>query len=162
MKKLFNSKKIALVLALMLMLSCMVFAGCIGDADTATGDEATTTEATQAATKSEDEIYAKFKPTEAFKNGEAVSLETVYGTGYAEYGDELILYNDGTFTAYIGVTGNPDSVKGTYAIGDYSEITLQYDNDTTETATAVTFDVKEEVQQIRILKGEVYVIFTRV
>lgn len=161
MKKLFNSKKIALILAVMLMLSCMVFAGCNGDTDTATGDEVTTT-ATTEATKSENEIYAKFKPTEAFKDGEAVDLETVFGTGYAKYGDELILYNDGTFTAYIGISSNPDATRGTYAIGDYSEIELLYDNDTTETATAVTFDVKDEVQQIRILKGEVYVIFTRV
>ena len=160
MKKLFSSKKIALILAVMLMLSCMVFAGCSGDADTATPDEETT--AATEATRSENEIYAKFKPTEAFKEGEAVDLETVFGTGYAKYGDELVLYNDGTFTAYIGVSSNLDATKGTYAIGDYSEITLQYDNDTTEEATAVTFDVKNEVQQIRILKGEVYVIYSRV
>lgn len=165
-------KTLALVMAILMVVTCFALVGCDKDED-----EKTTTSATETSTNDEatvDEIPATtapvvkksvlgkiYKPTEAFRNGESVNLETVYGTGFAKHGDELVFNEDGTFTAYIGVTAGPDASTGTYEIKSGSEVVLTYNNDKTEAATAVTFNVDETIQQLRIAKGDVFVIFTR-
>lgn len=164
-------KTLALVMAILMVVTCFALVGCDKDSD-----EKTTTTATNATQDeaSADEVPATtapvvktsllgkiYKPTEAFKNGESVNLETVFGTGYAKHGDELVFNEDGTFTAYIGVTAGPDASTGTYEVKSGSEVVLTYNNDKTETATAVTFNVDETIQQLRIAKGDVFVIFSR-
>ncbi len=166
-------KTLALVMAILMVVTCFALVGCTNDEDEATTTNAATENATTQATA--DEVPATtapvvkksvlgktYKPTEAFKNGESVGLDSVYGSAFAEHGGELVFNEDGTFTAYIGVTAGPDASTGTYEIKSGSEIVLTYKNDKTETATAVTFNVDETIQQLRIAKDDVFVIFTRV
>ncbi|MBE6737245.1 MAG: copper resistance protein NlpE [Ruminococcaceae bacterium] len=175
MNKIFT-KTLSIVMALLMVFTCFALVGCAkSDEDNSKTTAATeATKATDDAQSTADEVPATtapvvkksvlgkiYKPTEAFKNGENVNLETVYGTGYAKHGDELVFNEDGTFTAYIGVTAGPETTTGTYEIKSASEIVLTYNNDKIETATAVTFNIDETIQQLRIAKNDVFVIFTR-
>ena len=44
-----------------------------------------------------------WKPYKAEENGKEINLREVYGSGISEYGGELILENDGTFSELIGI-----------------------------------------------------------
>lgn len=166
MKKNLTSKRIALVLAVMLMLSCLMLTGCKGDAG-ATPDEATTTAApatTAPAVTIADKEFASlkesYKPAMAFDlEGNPVDLTTVYGSAFKEHGGELCFKKDGTFTAYIGAYANEDSVTGTYKVLSQTEIELTYNNDTTKSAVITVIDVDVNAVEIRLPVGDYNVIF---
>ena len=177
MKKIFTNK-LAILMVLVMAFSCFALFGCSNadgtdttttttaaadDAqqnnDASTGDEAANVATTAPA---EVKVLGKvYKPYLARKDGKDVDLETVFGTGYAKHGDELVLNDDGTFTAYIGVTAGPDAATGTYEYNEQSNIVLKYNNDKTEEAVIVTYGENGSVQEFRILKGDVYVLFMR-
>ncbi len=163
MKKHLTNKKIALVLAVMLMLSCLMLTGCKGDAG-ATADEATTAATTAPAVTVADKEFASlkesYKPAMAFDlEGNPVELTTVYGSAFKEHSGELCFKKDGTFTAYIGVYANEDSVTGTYKVLSQTEIELTYNNDTTKTAVITVIDVDVNAVEIRLPVGDYNVIF---
>ena len=184
MNKLFT-KKLALVMALMLALCSFVFVGCNKEEEkeantttttvaAASEDEVATNAEGEVVTNAEGEVVTiiktedtapvlakKYKPTEAYKDGESVSLDVVFGKDYAKHGDEMVFNEDGTFTAYIGVTGKPESAKGTYKLVGNSAIELSYDNDKIETATLITFDLDNNVVEFKIIKNDYHVIFAQ-
>lgn len=176
MNKIFT-KTLSIVMALLMVFACFALVGCSKDEDDNTkttaansdnGDAQGTADevpATTAAVVKSAALGKVYKPTMAFKNvdgiSEEISLETVYGTGYAKHGDELVFNDDGTFTAYIGVTAGPETVTGTYEFKSASEIVLTYNNDKVETATAISFDINDDIQEFRLAKGDYYIIFMR-
>ena len=160
--------KLALLLAVVVAFSSFALFGCGNDkAD----DTKTTTSANENTSATEDEVadvteeekvptLAKvYKPSQAFQNGKEVHLDTVFGTGYAQYGDELVFNEDGTFTAYIGVTAGADSSTGTYKIVGTTGLELCYNNDKTESAVLTTVDVNNNVVDLRLEKNDYYIIF---
>ena len=167
-------KTLAIVLAAVLMLTA--FAGCSllnkeSDAKTSTSDEASVDEVATVAVDEtvpvtevpKDPVLAKvYKPTAAYKDGKEVSLDTIFGKGYAEYGDEFSFYEDGTFTKYIGVTANPDSVTGTYKFLSTTEIELTFNNDKTDSVTVITTDVDNNAVEIKMIINDCHVIFEQV
>lgn len=60
-------------------------------------------------------FVGKWKPYKAEQNGMEISLREVYGSGIS-YGGELILNDDGTYTAFIGVYSQDNiyDLQGTY------------------------------------------------
>ena len=163
MKKHLTNKKIALVLAVMLMLCSLMLTACNGDAG-ATADEATTAATTAPAVTIADKEFASlkesYKPAMAFDmEGNSVDLTTVYGSSFSEYGGELCFKKDGTFTAFIGAYKNNDSVTGTYKVLSQSEIEMTFNNDTTQNAVITVIDVNVEAVEIRLTVGDYNVIF---
>lgn len=57
-------------------------------------------------------VYTPYKAIES-ETEKDTPLAAVFGSSYSQYGGELILFEDGTFTLYIGVSNNEDST-GTY------------------------------------------------
>ena len=179
MNKSFRNK-LALLMAVMVAFCSFSFVGCVYVSnDEATADEAavTTTESKNDSEVSDgdaagvvttpdkkDYVLAKvYKPFQAFKDGEEVNLDTVFGKGYAQYGDELVFNTDGTFTAYIGVNAGADSTTGTYELrltnNDVPEIELCYNNDTKEIAAVTTINVDNNVVELRLEKNGYYILF---
>ena len=186
MTKLFT-KKLALVMALLMVFSSFALFGC-GKDDSAddgnttaatetdtnkdsstTADEVTTDSVTEdviTVTSAEDaepiKLAKSYKPAQAFKSGEEVGLDVVFGSGYKEYGGELVFNEDGTFSAAFGVTAGPDTTTGTYKIvPDTATIELVYNNDTTETASLITTDLENNVIELSIVKDGYTVIFKK-
>lgn len=155
-------RTIALMLALLMTVCCVMLTACSKkDGNDATADEATTV-ATQPTTEGKKFAVLKetYKPAMAFDlTGEPVDLTQVYGSGYKEYGGELSFKEDGTFTAFIGVYGNADSVTGTYTVLSMSEIELKFNNDTTKTAVITATDVDGNAVEIRLPQSDYNVIF---
>lgn len=164
MKKNLTNKKIALVLAVMLMLCSFMLTACNSDSG-ATADEATTAAATTApvvtvADKEFASLKETYKPAMAFdQEGNSVDLTTVYGSAFKEHGGELCFKKDGTFTAYIGAYANEDSVTGTYKVLSQTEIELTYNNDSTKSAVITVIDVDVNAVEIRLPVGDYNVIF---
>lgn len=176
MNKLFKNK-LALIMVVMMAFCSFSFVGCTtlkkynetADETTTvatTQDEATTDEPATfvpAPTEKDFTLAKVYKPYTAFTDGKEVSLETIYGTGYVKYGDELTFNTDGTFTAYIGVTAGNDSSTGTYKLrltnNSQPEIELCYNNDTTTVASVVTLDVDNNVVEFRLEQNGSYILF---
>lgn len=156
-------RTIAMMLALLMTVCCVMLTACSKkDGSDATADEATTVAATEPATEGKKFAVLKdsYKPAMAFDlTGESVDLTQVYGSGFKEYSGELCFKEDGTFTAFIGVYGNADSVTGTYTVLSMSEIELKYNNDTTKTAVITATDVEGNAVEIRLPESDYNVIF---
>lgn len=62
-----------------------------------------------------DKLVGKWKPYKAEYKEEEISLREVYGSGI-EYGGELILNSDNTYTEFIGIYSedNINDLQGTY------------------------------------------------
>lgn len=73
------------------------------------------TNAPDTAVMAEDTIAGTYKPYKAVESetGKEAPLATVFGSAYSQYGGELTLLEDGTFTVYIGISNSDDS-SGTY------------------------------------------------
>ncbi|MBQ1977854.1 MAG: hypothetical protein II225_03820 [Ruminococcus sp.] len=165
MKTLFNNKKIAFLLAVVLMLSCFMLTACNNKGDDATADEAAaaTADEVQSVTVAEKEFASlkdSYKPAMAFdKEGNSVDLTTVYGSSFKETEAELCFKKDGTFTAFIGAYANEDSVTGTYKVKSQTEIEMLYNNDKTQYAVITVIDVDVNAVEIRLPVGDYNVIF---
>lgn len=166
-------KKLALLMALLTVFSSFALVGC-GKADeednkttttvaVSTEDEAAVTDSDSSEPEPEFAILKNsYKTAEAFDlTGKSVPLETVFGTGYAKNGDELILNDDGTFTMYIGVYANPDSVKGTYKVKSMTEVEFLFDDDTTKSAVVTVIDGDYNAVELRIPMHEEYNVIFR-
>lgn len=166
MKNLLNNKKIAFLLAVMMMLSCFMLTACNGDGDEATADEATTAatvdeaQPVSIADKEFASLKDSYKPAMAFDTeGNPVDLTTVYGSSFKETEGELCFKKDGTFTAFIGAYANEDSVTGTYKVKSQTEIEMVYNNDKTQNAVITVIDVDVNAVEIRLPVGDYNVIF---
>ena len=83
-------------------------------------------------TKQEEEInklVGKWIPFKAEYNGEQISLRSIYGSGI-EYGGELILNHNGTYTEFIGIYSEEtmNDLQGTYNIYGNGEKALLKSN----------------------------------
>lgn len=165
-------KKLALLMALLTVFSSFALVGCgkADDEDNTTTTAAASTEDEAAVTETDSTepapafaiLKSSYKTAEAFDlTGKSVDLETVFGTGYAKNGDELILNDDGTFTMYIGVYANPDSVKGTYKVKSLTEVEFLFDNDTTKSAVITAIDGEYNAVELRIPMHEEYNVIFR-
>lgn len=164
-------KKLALLMALLTAFSSFALAGCgkASEEDNTTTTSAVSSEdeadVTTAATEAKPQVAVlkkSYKPAEAFDlEGNSVALETIFGTGYAKHGDELIFNEDGTFTMYIGVYANPDSVKGTYKVNSTTEVVLTFDNDTQKSAVITVTDLESNAIELRIPMNEDYNVMFR-
>lgn len=160
--------KLALLLALLITVCCVMLTACNNTASTSTADEAETT--TAAATEAQTEaatgkaqlalIKESYAPAMAFDTeGNSVELTQVYGSSFVEYGGELCFKEDGTFTTFIGTYGNANNESGTYTIISASEIEMKFNNDTTEIAVVTATDVEGNAVEIRLYHRGFNVIF---
>lgn len=81
-------------------------------------------------------LYTSYKPYKAIESetGKETSLTTVFGTAYSQYGGELKLNEDKTFSLYVGISKSDDSegtftleddkIKATFNSGDEKEFTI--------------------------------------
>lgn len=67
----------------------------------------------------ETSIYTSYKPYKAIESETAkeTSLVTVFGSAYSQYGGELKLNEDKTFSLYVGISNSNDS-EGTFVLED--------------------------------------------
>ena len=175
--------RLALLMAVIVALSAFAFVGCANDAANTDTEKNTTTTTVADNTKDDgasapteepatsvttpekvDYTLAKvYKPYKAFKDGKEVSLETVFGHGYAQYGDELVFNPDGTFSAYIGVTAGADASTGTYSLtlnsNNTPEVELHYNNDKVENAVIVTLGINNNAVELQMIKYDYYILF---
>jgi len=186
MIKIFKNK-MALVMALVMVLSSFALFGCATDeakddnATTAATEQTTTNDGTVAdsspdfaesdgqpatapQTVNGSTILKKYTPSAAFEgngSGTPVALETVFGTAYKKYNDGLTFNDDGTFTMSIGVTAGPDTTNGTYKITSASNIELTFNNDKKFEGVVITVDGNGIAKELRITVNDYYVIFTQ-
>lgn len=68
---------------------------------------------------SEVPFYTSYKPYKAIEieTEKEVTLATVFGTAYSQYGGELTLNEDNTFSLYVGISNSDDS-EGTFTLED--------------------------------------------
>ncbi len=155
----------ALLMALLMVVSCVMLTACNKNDGTSTPDEATADSSPVTTTSALDEnkvavLKESYKPAMAFdQKGESVELTQVYGSGFKEHGGELCFKEDGTFTAYIGVYGNANNVTGTYKVLSMTEIELNYNNDTTVSAVITATDIEGNAVEIRLPESDFNVIF---
>ncbi len=64
-------------------------------------------------------FYTSYKPYKAIESEttKEISLATVFGSAYSQYGGELKLNEDNTFSLYVGISNSDDS-KGTFNLED--------------------------------------------
>ena len=77
-------------------------------------------------------ISGDWIPISATENGNEISLQMVFGTGI-KYGGYLTLNNDNTYTRFIGIYADENSLMGTYKIID-NKIIFTNNNNEKETA----------------------------
>jgi len=114
-------KKIILVLALAVSLSACGVNNEVKEHDEVNGITAENLEQTPAKNKkklTKTDLEGELKPVSAVdKNGEEISLQLIWGTGI-QYGGSLTIFEDGSYTEYIGIIGETDPLEGTVDILD--------------------------------------------
>lgn len=83
----------------------------------------------------------------------------IYGTGYTQYGGELDINSDGTFSVRMGVSTEDETTKGTYTYEGDSDITLLYYDDSTVICERCTVNGEEAIAMPIDLFGDIYTIY---
>lgn len=155
-----NSAILTLICVLS-VVSCMMFAACTPDdasvkepattADSAAVADTTAEDTTAEATDIALTLKSEYAPVTAYdEEGAEVDINVVYGTGYATYGGSLCFDDNGTFTTYIGVFGNPNEESGAYKIVSDTEIELSYGSGKEGSAYILNTDSNGAVTEIKM------------
>ncbi len=83
----------------------------------------------------------------------------IYGSAYNDYGGELILNSDGTFSVRMGAGADDASTKGTYTYNGSGELNMLYYNDSSETFERCTLNGEEAIAMTVDLFGDIYTVY---
>lgn len=83
----------------------------------------------------------------------------IYGTAYSQYGGELTLNSDGTFSVRMGASTDDSSTRGTYSYNGGGAITMQYDNDSVADFERCTINGSDAIAMPVDLFGDVYTVY---
>lgn len=95
---------LALLLCAAALITCLIASGNNNTPEADASDAALT-------------VYGSYRPYKAIEieTGREEALGAVFGSAYGQYGGELTLNDDGSFSLYAGVSNSDDST-GTYTI----------------------------------------------
>lgn len=115
-------------------------------------------ETTQALTQQS--ITGTWKPVAAVdsQTGESVIMSQVFGSGFKEYGGSLKLFEDNTFSLWMGVGRDDGSHSGTYTMAQ-DGVNASFDNGTSQ-KFEFQFE-NDELAQIKCLVQGYYVYFEK-
>lgn len=83
----------------------------------------------------------------------------IYGTAYSQYGGELDINSDGTFSARMGINTENETTKGTFTYNGGSEISLLYYDDTTVVCERCTLNGEDAIAMPVNLFDDVYTVY---
>lgn len=83
----------------------------------------------------------------------------IYGSAYNDYGGELILNSDGTFSVRMGAGSDDASTKGTYTYNGSGELNMLYYNDSSETFERCALNGEEAIAMTVDLFGDIYTVY---
>lgn len=83
----------------------------------------------------------------------------IYGSAYSQYGGELTLNSDGTFSVRMGASTDDSSTRGTYSYSGGGAITMQYDNDSVADFERCTINGSDAIAMPVDLFGDIYTVY---
>lgn len=83
----------------------------------------------------------------------------IYGTAYYQYGGELTLNSDGTFSVRMGASTDDSSTKGTYTYNGGGQLSMQYYNDSTASFERCSLNGEDAIAMPVDLFGDIYTVY---
>lgn len=142
------------------------------EADTSTDTESTETDTqTDEYTVSAEEVESSLTGYEEEVSGtwtakyildesqNEIDGSVIYGTAYYQYGGELTLNSDGTFSVRMGASTDDLSTKGTYTYNGGGQLSMQYYNDSTASFERCSLNGEDAIAMPVDLFGDIYTVY---